>query len=286
MKKFLIGCGIAVVVVLVSLVGAGIFVTRWVQDRLPEMERLGDYERTLVERYGEAADWTPPLDGVYDLERLAIFVQIRQALRPRQERMALRFDELSDPGREPRKGLRGFIGGTREVVTVLGSGVELLVHADSLLIASDMGKGEYTHYNLLLLHGVLHTAIDPYLDALGATGEEGDAREAMRDMLQEYELEARRLLRAHATNALEEIERTVTGPESAPWIDLLRAARDDPRGVLPLTDPVPPGYEAAIAPWRSTLEDHRPESLGDLMAELPLVLRSENRNSGGVEIQF
>ncbi len=286
MKKLLVGCGIAVVVTLLLLVGAGVFVTRWVQDRMPDMERLGEYESTLVERHGEADAWTPPLDGVYEMERVARFVQIRQALRPAHERMAARFDELVAPDKPQTKGLRGMIGGARAVVTALSGGMELLVLADSLLIASDMGKGEFAHYNLLTVHGVQAVSIDRSVDELRERGDQDDAREAMLEMLEEYESESRALLRAHIDNVLRELGTRESGPESAAWRDLLRDARESTTVALPLTDPVPPGFLAALAPWQSTLELQRPQSLGELLAQLPFVLRSEDQKSGSVGFRF
>lgn len=286
MKKLLVGCGVAVVVILLLLVGAGVFVTRWVQDRMPDMEKLGEYESTLVARHGEADVWTPPLDGVYEMERVARFVQIRQALRPAHQRMAARFDDLVAPGKPEPKGLRGMIGGARAVVTALSGGMELLVLADSLLIASDMGKGEFAHYNLLTVHGVQAVSIDRSVDELRDAVDQDDARVAMREMLEQYESESRALLRAHIDNVLRELGTRESGPETAAWLDLLRDARESSSGKLPLTDPVPPGFLEAIAPWRSTLELQRPHSLGELLAQLPFVLRSEDQQSGNVQFRF
>lgn len=286
MKKFLVGCGITIVVALLLLVGAGVWMTRWVQDKMPEMERLSEYERVLAERYGAADDWTPPLDGTYELDRVARFVQIRQSLRPAQIQMAARFDALVASDRPQRKGLSGMIGGAREIVTVLGGGMELLVLADSLLIEAQMGKGEFAHYNLLLVHGVQRASIPRAIDELGGDAEESDAREAMREMLEEYEREARRMLRAHATHALRALDTQEVGPESAAWRELLVEARENASGMLPLTDPVPAGFLAAIAPWQSSQELQPPQSVGEVLAQLPFVLSSDEQQSGNVRIRF
>lgn len=289
MKKLLIGCGVFVAIVMVVLVGVGFFVVQWVQKALPEAERFERLESVLLERHGEADAWVPPLDGAYDPDRIARFVRIREQMQARTAEIAPRFDELARPDREPRRGWLEMIGGTREFVTVIGSGMGLLVLADSLLIEAEMGKGEFAHYNLIALHGVLGIDVEAYLAELTDSEDRDDARKALREMLVEYERDARRLLRAQIDNALDALEREARGasldPERAAWRDLLGHERERVGGPLPLTDPVPPGFAAVIEPWRPGLEVSRPNSVGALLCELPLLLRSEQR-SGRVTVSF
>lgn len=282
MKKVLIGCGVVTVVVLLLLVGGGVFVTRWLQDQFPDTDVLEQRERRITERFGEPREWVAPLDGVYDPDRVATFVRLRSQLLPHGEEIARGFDAIADTTDEGPSGLRGVLSGTRQVIGLVSGSLDYLSHADSLLLAADMGKGEYAHYQILALHGVLGVDVDAMLQELGRAMDTHESYEPLHDLLEQYRDEAERLMRSHVANTLDRLRESASGDTLA-WREFLRDGRDAP---LPLVDPVPPGFRQALEPHLSSLEVTRPSTVGQMLREAPLVLDLETSDGGGANFRF
>ena len=77
MKKVAIGCGIAALVVLALIIAVFVFGARWMKGQLADMQRYEETTELMVSTYGAPEEFLPPADGVYDPERIALFVRMR-----------------------------------------------------------------------------------------------------------------------------------------------------------------------------------------------------------------
>lgn len=158
MKKVLIGCGIAAGVVFVVGAGTMTWLFLSVKGSMPDTERAERFEQELAERYPSAAEYVPRSDGqLVDEVQLERFTQLRQDLRLPQTRAAGSLDDLT--GRfgqdfEDGSGWHKFktvLGSVKGGVDLAGNMVEYVTVRDSLLLDHEMGLGEFTYLNALVL---------------------------------------------------------------------------------------------------------------------------------------
>ena len=154
MKKFMIGCGIVVgVILLISIVSSWIFI-RSLKNQLPEMDALHKQQEQLVQRYGKLDDYTPPLDGRVASDRMELYLSIRESQPSDTSLFVDALDEVSqqDKALHEAKGIeklkeglrmaRSGVGVARVAMTYLGT-------RDSLLLARDMSPGEYLYLTVV-----------------------------------------------------------------------------------------------------------------------------------------
>ncbi len=154
MKKFMIGCGIVVgVVLLISIVSSWIFV-RSLKNQLPEMKPLKEREEQLVKLYGRLDDYTPPLNGRISPERMELYLQVREN-QPHDTRLFVdALDEVSEQEDEMHeaKGLEKFKLGLKMAKSGMAVARVTMVYLsarDSLLLAKEMSPGEYLYLTVI-----------------------------------------------------------------------------------------------------------------------------------------
>ena len=198
MKKFLIGCGVLTGVVLLALAGASFFAVRWVKDNAPDLERREQLELEMVERFGTPYEYTPPVDGDYSADRVRLYARIRTDLHQLSAPLRARI-EAEIRGEDPSSGgISGWFGRIRKGAGYFRDAFHYLADADSVLLAHDMGRGEYVHLTGFLVRGLL--AVDPteFLD-LEAPDEELSAFE---EIAVEFEKETRQVVLDQWRNVL------------------------------------------------------------------------------------
>jgi hypothetical protein len=112
-------------------------------------------EQTLVDRFGWAEEYTPPLDGSIELQRIEAFIRVREAVQTDctdyqavlmsiNELDKLETDQESSPSEAASTGLQGlksaFSAGPRMV--------KFSTTRNQALLAEEMGLGEYLYIYL------------------------------------------------------------------------------------------------------------------------------------------
>ena len=182
MKKVLIGCGVIFLIVALGIGVIGYQGYQWAKNSMPDMEQFTANRAELVKAYGHEDDYAPPLDGNYDPARVGLFVELRETMHPRVVALSSQIDAFHD-GRNEGGGIGGFFS---QMQAAMGAVGDLMVHAaytDSLLLANAMGRGEYTHYQLVLTRGWMDLEADVlrWQDDMAAStrrrrGDRGDPR--------------------------------------------------------------------------------------------------------------
>ncbi len=284
LKKFLIGCAVVTAVLALLLIGGGIFVGKWFASQLPDTDRVESFEQQMADRFGPVSDFVPPADGVYDPSRVAIFVDLRERIVDLGRPVAEGYDELGRGDRVGGRSLSGIISGARWTMRLLRNSLEYVAVVDSVLLDAGMGRGEFTHYQLLLLHGYLDVDPEALLEPLQQRPEEDDARKVIEKLVREFGDEARRSFESQLRLA-----RSVADARTHPeWVARLEAALresgDDES--FPLSDPLPPSLRAAFDTHDDRLEATRPRTIGEWLRDLSATLEIETDDDGGVQIRL
>ena len=140
-SKVLTGCGIGCLLAIVVVVGLGWMGYRWTQLAVDAMESAGQSEALLEETFGPARDFRPPVDGRIPVDRMEVFLEVREGLAaPREELAEAIF------GLVPGEGGGGMTGGLRiaRAGAVMGPRALSLARArNEALLSAGMGFGEY-----------------------------------------------------------------------------------------------------------------------------------------------
>ncbi len=275
MKKFFIGCGAFVVLVLVlAIVGIYVF-SQWAQGILPEMEEFARNRAELVERYGSLPDYVPPLDGSYDPGLLARFVDVREALQPRQDALAADFDAILGRGPDERpSGIGGFLDEMRSAMDMVARTARYTAFSDSVLMAHEMGRGQYGHIQLVLLYGWSNLADEraEWAAALEAGRSEDEAIEAAAELFDAHARRSREVLREHLANLRREIDARAAGDSARAFLERVEGGSQE----FPFTDPVPPALREGFEAHEVRLRTTTPRTLGQWLAEAPALLEEED----------
>jgi len=136
-SKVLTGCGIGCLLAIVVVVGLGWMGYRWTQLAVDAMESAGQSEALLEETFGPVRDFRPPVDGRIPVDRMEVFLEVREGLTAPREALAQAISGLA-PG-EGGGGLR-----TARAGAVMGPRALDLVRArNETLLSAGMGFGEY-----------------------------------------------------------------------------------------------------------------------------------------------
>ncbi|MCB1151650.1 hypothetical protein KDK88_08870 [bacterium] len=243
LKGCAIGCGVMVLLFVVTFVGCGLTV----------MKPFKDAERSrevLEADFGTQEEYVPPADGRVAPERLEAFLAVQRELRDlcgdltgvfeHFERME-HLDEGDVSGPEKTRMVLGTMTRALRIPGLLG---RYHVARNEALADAGMGLGEYTYIYVVGYYGVLGKAMVD-ADASGVTVGEGEhstfrLREALR-----------RMLRAQ----LEALEAAGSDPELAQALRDEAARMDEDLDRLPWQDGVPASIADSFTPYRDRLEE-------------------------------
>ena len=139
-SKILTGCGIGCLLAIVVVVGLGWMGYRWTQLAVESIESAGQSEALLEETFGPVRDFRPPVDGRIPVDRLELFLEVREELAVPREALAEAISGLA-----PGEG-GGVTGGLRTARSgaVMGPRALGLARArNEALLSAGMGFGEY-----------------------------------------------------------------------------------------------------------------------------------------------
>lgn len=287
MRKFLIGCGAVLgVLMLIGIVGTWVLVGQ-LKKELPDLKHMEEQQEELLERFGAIDEYLPPLDGRIPPERMEIYLAVRQAL-PKDDTEFLRAINDVAEQEERIEEAEGF-DKVKEMYRIAKQGmgvarvaVEYLAQRDSVLLAEGMGTGEYLH--LTVVGPILGLRHEPERCApdLGERLSPQDAEsldQAHRALLKIFEdqlARARRQLRgmearsedeeAYLAALNEEFEHGRIGEEAEPFVDGLPAVT-----------------EQSLSPYWDRLRASLPDCRETWSLEL---LVATDENNRGLQVNF
>lgn len=287
MKNVAIGCGLAVVLFL-GIASFGLYqFGQWAEGQLPDVEAFAERRAELVDAYGTEDAYVPPLAGDYDPTRVALYVDLREQLWPRQQVIGEEIDRMIERAvRGEDSGVRGFFTQMRAAFGTVGRLTHHAAYTDSLLLENAMGRGEYTHLQLVLTRGWmgLENGLERWRRVLEEAPPDDQGMLAIREIEQAAEDRSSELLRAHYRNLLDAAGTDVSDSVAA-YID--RLERGD--RTRPFTDPVPPRLQSAFDDHTVRLRMTTPRSLGAWLAETPALLQEDtldDSRSQEVKVEF
>lgn len=287
MRRILIGCGIACLVVIVALVAGGIAVGSWVRSKV-DTKQVETLHAELEKRFGTPENWVPPLDGTLDPARVALFAALRDSIAAVRKGAAAdlaTFIHVAGRDRpEGRPWIEKILDGAnmaKNGTTMLTSMVNYFATQERLLLGNGMGPGEYRYLYSMAYFGWLEW--DPVAQP--------QVRDALQraSLLEEVETaRARygRLLGTQLENQRRDLEAKSarTPAEDAAWA-LLKAELEDvaKTGRFPFAGRVPAPVAAALEPYRGRLQSTLPEDPAEIALDL---FRAGKGRGGGLQIQF
>ncbi len=254
-----IGCGVAILLAVILSVSA----TLWFRSQFRGVDRASDSHDALVESLGDPEDYIPLKDGRLDPDRLRIFVEVREALRPSRDRLDSLFADYPprdlDDEDPPPFVIFKVLTGLGGMISPMGDHIDL---RNRLLLEAGMGLGEYQHlYGLVYYAWLGH---DPgACPVVGESGRRG--RRAGRPLFRGEDSTLgpertreryRRLTMAHLDNLRAAL---ADDPGADPdWIETVagerRRFRDAPGGVA-WRDRIPSAVAATLEPLRARLAE-------------------------------
>ncbi len=283
MRKFMIGCGVLVaLVLLIGLVSSWLLV-RSLKHQLP-VDSLEKQRKELVQLYGGIDDYVPPLDGRLRAERLESYLRVRENLPDDGTAFLHALEHLADQERrlDEAKGLEKLKIGLKMAKGGMGVArvaASFLAARDSLLLVEEMGPGEYLF--LTTVTAICDLQWNP-----------PRCRQAQPDSLEMVKLsEARSELRKGFIHQLENARRALRALDELDvaqqeWLAALDDALDhgpigDDR--IPFEDGLPQAMRASIEPWRARIEATLPTCQEAWFLELMVLT---DRNEHGFQFQY
>ncbi len=277
MKKFMIGCGAVVgLILLLGLVSSWILV-RSLKSQLP-MDELKKQQKELVQSYGSIDDYVPPLGGRFQPQRMECYLRVRENLPHDDTAFANAMDEVSraEKSLDEAQGLEKLKIGLKMAKRGMGVArvaTSYLATRDSLLIAEKMGPGEYLF--ITTTAAVCDLQWDP--PYCRKTVERDSTQ---KEKLSEANAELRRALRRQLENARRELQAKdtrSTGEDQ--WLTELTDALDHgpiDHAYLPFQDGLPQSLQDSLQPYRERIEATLPNCAEAWLMELMVLTDREN----------
>lgn len=266
MKNFLIGCGVFVALVVVAgIVGTVVF-TSWVKKQIPDSGLMDAQREKLTEIYGDRDAFVPEV--VPSAARIEKFAAVRDSIHALGIEVASRVAEVARTVEEHDQ--RGFMEKVFEAANVarggfgaLERGMRYVEARDRILLASEMGEGEYAFLYALVYLSWL--GWDPLTD------------ESLRDTegpigtgeVAEIHAGIRRTFRRQLQNLEEALAaRPARTPEEDALLTALRQEITSSSDVrFPFLAAVPGAWSAALEPYRERLAATSPKTGEELLLD-------------------
>ena len=230
---------------------------RWAQDTVATVETANETARELEERFGRVREFRPPVDHGLTVERLEVFLSVRELLSDPREELAEAVAAMAptDGDGRPVGGFRTAGAGMR----IAPRALELGRARNQALLDNGMGLGEYMWlywltYHAWLGHPVAESELHDALEERAASGGKmqmsfgGDLEPERMTWRLRHDLLT--MLGNHAQDLTDDPERAAWREEVAAELELVNT---DP-GRVPWQDGVPQVIAERLEPYRVRLE--------------------------------
>jgi hypothetical protein len=257
-QKWLVGCGIgcaAMIVIVVALIsGAVVFV----RGKFAPLQTMSESRKKVAEAYGAAEAFVPPSDGAISLDRMEIFLSVREALIGEQTRVDIAlanfdFDRLNQ--RHPS--FRSVLGILNDMSNLIAPFGEYVDRRNRVLLDKRMGLGEYAYIYSIAYHSWLHHPLEEGPPIL-TQGRRQDRDRILRDnpglSPEGVQRQYRRLMLRWLENQLDGIQ----GVEQTKWRTILKDEIDridSNPGRVAWEDNIPLPIQKSLEPFRKRLTD-------------------------------
>ena len=256
-SKVLAGCGIGCLLLVAIAAGFTWMGYRWARDTAEAVEAAAATERQLVEEYGRVRDYLPASDAQLAVDRLEVFLAVRENVGPARNALEEVVTGLARRGEES-----GVASGLRVARSGIGIPQHLMEFSrarNQALIDAGMGRGEYTWiYWLTYFAWLGHPADDSELhDILDDRSHEPGRVNVQIDGGMEPERITWRLRRditAMLLNLQDELEMEPRRPELEEIIAVEIAALAADPARVPWEDGLPEDFAIGLEPYRDRLE--------------------------------
>lgn len=152
-SKWLMGCGVGCIGILLLIAGAGVTLFQFVQSTKAHVEAIGKTHEHLISLHGEVTHYVPPPDGVVPLERALVFMKVRNVLVPHQANLE---EEIQNTvPADIKTGDAGFwdvMVFLKRLSGVFPSILDYIHFRNTALVEEGMGLGEYLYIYTLAYH--------------------------------------------------------------------------------------------------------------------------------------
>lgn len=267
--KWVVGCGIGCVAVLLILAGLGAGSFFFVKGVVEEVEKTQRGMEAVTERFGRPAEFRPDADGAVRPERIEVFLAVRDSLAEGRAEMQQTISLLHEGEQAEGGEGAGPLGKIRAGIGFLPQLIGFFTARAEALLEHEMGLGEYYYIYALTYYSWMgkSPADGP---AFRLVGDSDQARHWDRENFGEAdEFEVReerteRILRAlhrqvlpMLRNQAEDLRAAGDTDADGPWRQALEAEiaamESDPLR-LPWADGLPPVIERSLEPFRDRLE--------------------------------
>ncbi len=264
--KWLVGCGVgclAVLVVAVVLGIGGVLAVRKVAGGFKEAQQAVS---RVEGEFGSPESYIPEAGGIAP-DRIEAFLAVRKATSTVRSRLGARVEELEamtgDRDLNNKSGLQKFLTVMRTGAGAIPRIAEFEHDRADALLANRMGLGEYWYIYTLAYYSSLkkdpgdgprriHTEdggnvrLDNHTDPV-------DVRESRREQMSR---QVNRLFRRILLNAVNETKPAEKSPEKSPWVQIAEkeeTALEAKHDRIPWEDGLPPEIEESIRPFKDEL---------------------------------
>jgi hypothetical protein len=273
MRKVLLTCAVVAGLFVVGAIVSGVVISSYFKSKFPGADKIDDMQAELHRRFGERDQFTPPLDGRLPLDRIEVFVALRESLATRRDEAGsglasfirrTKESKSSDQSRLEKLGntLRMVQGGTSMVSGVVAYFAEL----PRMLLDRGMGDGEFAYWYCLTSFAWLgwdpleHPDLEESLDQLG-----------LRTDVEDQHAELLRLFHGQLRNARRDLEAEGTRtPDQERMLALVTGEldRDQVEKAMPFGEQFPVAWAETLAPYRGRLEAVLPTGPGAVFLDL------------------
>jgi len=284
MKKVLIGCAIAVGVVLVSGIIGSVVVVNKFKEAMPDLDAAKEMEAQLLERDGALEDTVMPLDGSIDPRTIEKYLVYRREMVRRTESEVRELEEhVGSMGAEQE----GRFSGLRKIGSLISGGVGLAritvgvkVSADSLLWEGELRRADLVYLTGLSRFGAMDWQV-PLEDELGrdesAPANQEEVDDTIESLHEEFEKVFRQLLR-NQYKALEPMPERSEAEES--WFDVLGEVLADRSTFDNLSGKLLPSQLEVLGPHMTEIAELAPKTQTGYFLELIPMVDDEEDHSG------
>jgi hypothetical protein len=255
-KKWAIGCGIGCAAFALVIIALSVAGSLFVGKMFKGFDNAVQAREDLDERFGEARQFTPWVDGAIPAERTEAFLAVRDSTADARKQLAEKFSVIpmseseareldSKSAGEKARSVLGIIGAAMGVGVEMGHFFDARNHA---LLEQEMGLGEYTFLYTLF-----------YYSVLGHGSADGPASDRDADDRMDIEFgqvsSARRIhndLLSMLRNQLRDLPDEATEDQRQGLTAEIEAMEHDRRR-YPWKDGVPPALAESIAPFHDRL---------------------------------
>lgn len=273
MRKVLLTCAVVAGLFVVGVIVSGVVISSYLKSKFPDADKIDDMQAELHQRFGDRDAFTPPLDGLLPVDRLDLFVALRESLATRRDdagnglvTFVHRVKETEDSDRSALQKLGHTLSMAHGGADMVAGVVSYFADLQRLLLDGGMGDGEFAYWYCLTGFAWLEwepladAELDASLDELGLRRDVEDQRD---DLL--------RLFHRHLRNARRELEAEgARTPEQERMLALIAEEldRDRAESATPFGERFPATWSETLAPYRSRLEAVLPTGPGAVFLDL------------------